>query len=128
MKGLFRIYLIFQALVLVLLSCLPTTVGAISPKDKHAVIYDTTYYEDCGNSPQGGAATPGQVYFLGDSIGVGVKSAGFEDELTAAGWQPVKMNVEQSRPLTAAASAINNDKDFIKDAKSIVIELGTNVS
>lgn len=79
----------------------------------------------------GGGVTSGKVYLLGDSIIAGNKDAvikGFTD----AGFGPVEVNALGSRNLSGTppspdgVTAFTSDKAVWKDAKAIVIELGTN--
>ncbi|MCC7288951.1 peptidoglycan DD-metalloendopeptidase family protein [bacterium] len=75
---------------------------------------------------------PGPIYIVGDSVMDGAKSK-VEPTITAAGWQP-KFNTLVSRKLSGTPpnpdgfGAIALDGDFIKTAKAVVIELGTNPS
>ncbi len=82
-------------------------------------------------TPTSGGVTGGKVYILGDSIVAGNKDAvikGFKD----GGFDPVEVDALGSRNLSGeppspdGVAAFTNDKDKWKDAKAIVIELGTN--
>lgn len=80
-----------------------------------------------------GGVTSGKVYILGDSIVAGNKDTvikGFKD----GGFNPVEVdalggrNLSGTPPSPDGLSAFAADKDQWKDAKAIVIELGTNTN
>ncbi|MEI7819126.1 MAG: CHAP domain-containing protein [bacterium] len=99
--------------------------------------YDATAEKAICDSLGGttGGAT-GPLYLLGDSIGVGLKSAGLEDQLRAKGFSPT-LNVSTGRSIsgkgtdpgnsTSGLDAITADTATIKTATTIIIELGTNL-
>ncbi len=132
---------------LLLLGSLTQSAYAVSPQRKgieRYPFYDKTAELLCGGvSGAGGSSAPAQsfipqsgpLYFLGDSIGVGLKQAGLEAQLTGSGYQP-QMNVSTSRSIsgkgidagfkTSGLEAIDGDANFIKTANTVIIELGTN--
>jgi|GEM_PF-1662229 len=81
----------------------------------------------------GSSSGGGSLYFLGDSIGEGLKSASLEIQLSAIGYN-VKMNVDRSRSITGKGAntktsgleAVATDIDTIKTGSTVIIELGTN--
>ncbi len=127
--------LIFFTFVLLLSNIFPT-VSALSEKQKRILQSDVFYFneevttfvqEQCSatNSPTTPAATtPGNVYMVGDSIGVGAESA-----LTAAfqtrSWT-LTANVLGGRTLAQGLEVVDQDTAKIAAAKAVIIELGTN--
>lgn len=103
--------------------------------------YDKTAETICGNGVSGGttataqntSAKGGPLWFLGDSIGVGLKQAKLESQLSAQGYTP-QMNVSTSRSIngagieikTSGLQAVDTDAAFIRTAQTVIIELGTN--
>lgn len=86
-----------------------------------------------GGTPATNTTAGGGLYYVGDSIGEGLKAAGLESQLTAKGYTP-KVNADQSRSITGKGTntrtsgieAVQGDIEFIKTANVVVIELGTN--
>ncbi len=92
----------------------------------------------------GGSASPGQTWFMGDSLTYGLKDfGGLEEKFTAKGLTPNFVNDRGGRAITAAGGgviqngqqinepgtgieAVDNNADFIKNSKNIIIALGTN--
>lgn len=79
----------------------------------------------------GGLTVGGSVYYLGDSIGEGVKTP-LEKNLSAAGYKAV-INASNSRAISrpgddgvSGLQAATNDAEIIKGAQVVIIELGTN--
>lgn len=109
---------------------LPVSAFAIIAEDRHAVIYDTTYYQDCVQGNQDAGETGG-VVLIGDSIMEGIRQS-VQTEFSESGWQPT-VDALQSRQLTGGPTpdgltAIDNNKAIISTAKAVVIELGANPS
>lgn len=84
----------------------------------------------------GGPAPKGQAYWLGDSLSVGLGlDGGLGNKLDTAGYKPNKINADPGRNIRSGGvtlhqsglQAVDADQAFIKDAKVIVIFLGTNV-
>lgn len=132
---------IFTLLTLAALFFSPTAALAASEQRQGIERYPfyDKYAELCGfggvdEQVGRGAGGPGPVYLLGDSIGVGMQSAGIESMFSAKGFTP-RLNVATSRGIqrggqSAAPSgldAVTVDAEFVKSAKYIVIELGTNL-
>lgn len=92
----------------------------------------------------GGPATPGQTWFMGDSLTYGLKDfGGLEEKLTAKGFTPNRVNDRGGRSIISAGGgaiqngvqvnepgnglqAVQNDAEFIRGSKNIIIALGTN--
>lgn len=103
---------------------------------------DPTACEVSGSTPQigtSGPASQGQTWFMGDSLTYGLKDfGGLEDKLTAKGFTPNKVNDRGGRAIHYAGGggagqeegtgieAVDNDAEFIRGSKNIVIALGTN--
>lgn len=110
--------------------------AAISDEDLNAVLNGTEYYAPnfkgkCDNvTTSSSSATPGPLYFLGDSIGTQVAQP-LTTALSGKGWT-VRANVLSGRNLKGSppspdgVTAIDADNAFIKTATAIVIEQGTN--
>jgi len=92
-----------------------------------------------GGNTGGGPASPGQMWFMGDSLTYGLKDfGGLEEKLTAKGFTPNRVNDRGGRSITTSGGggpgqeagtglqSVDNDAEFIKGSKSIVIALGTN--
>lgn len=92
-----------------------------------------------GGNSGGGPASPGQTWFMGDSLTYGLKDfGGLEEKLTAKGFTPNRVNDRGGRAITSPGGGgpgqeagtgletVSNDADFIKGSKNIVIALGTN--
>jgi len=85
-------------------------------------------------TPSTSGIPPGQLYFMGDSLTYGLTLGGISDKLNAKGYSPNKVNYDGGRSISGAGlqvrrsglEAIADDAAFIKDAKHIVIALGTN--
>lgn len=83
----------------------------------------------------GSAAQPGQTWLLGDSLSVGLKNVGLEEKLSVKGF-PTKINANGGRSIKSEGGgsdapgngieAVQNDSQYIKDSKNVVIALGTN--
>lgn len=100
--------------------------------------YDKNAELVCGptstTQPAGGSGLTigGTVYYLGDSIGEGIKPS-LEKNLTAAGYKAV-INTDASRSITGKGQNSNQsglevvtaDSEIIKTAQVIIVELGTN--
>jgi hypothetical protein len=82
------------------------------------------------------APTPsraGSVYILGDSISLGLRSAGIITDFPTS-WQPVKINSDTGRSIHGAGTdiaqsglnAVTADSAAIRDAKTVIVILGTN--
>jgi len=119
-------------------------------KDQRFQLERQTYYDptDCvvssapatgGGGGGGGPASPGQTWFMGDSLTYGLKDFGdLEAKLTAAGFTPNQVNDRGGRAITSdggggpgqeagnGLEAVENDAEFIKGSKNVVIALGTN--
>jgi len=120
---------IFKFLILMVIATFSSVniVYGLSPEQKKVMDSGILYF-DVNDEVQCENTTPqaGSVYFVGDSIGEGIKSAGFETEMQSRGWQPAQMNVLQSRTLSQGIDVIDTDQAFIKTSAVIVVELGTN--
>lgn len=68
----------------------------------------------------------GSVYLVGDSIGTQIQTK-LNSTLSANGWS-FKANVANGRTLPQGITAVNQDQDFVKTAKAVVVQLGTNTS
>lgn len=87
-----------------------------------------------GSTTSTGPITGGGLFMIGDSIGVGMKAAGLETDLSNKGFT-ANLQVEGSRrinypgttgPRKSGFDIANENTDAIKGAKVVVIELGTN--
>lgn len=92
-------------------------------------------------TPSGGAnttcvpAAPASAYVLGDSLGYGLKMAGFETTLRALLRGPQMISFDGGRSITSpgthikktALESVDLDAAFISKAKVVVIVLGTNI-
>lgn len=75
----------------------------------------------------GSGATNNKVYIVGDSLGVGLKQVGIENKLKNKQWELLKINAVSGNNIqTALNQQVKPDKDIIKQAGVIIIELGTN--
>lgn len=128
----------------VLITVVPSSVWALPAEIQGLFNRNILYYnkEICASgTTTGSAAVPGPVYFIGDSIGVGIQAHGFEQNLKAKdpNWSISRMNVEEGISLSGALPKIDADKDAIAaqtvkvdgqdqavPVKAIVVELGTN--
>lgn len=70
-------------------------------------------------------ATNNKIYVLGDSLTVGMESAGLSKTLKAAGWQPT-VRGEVGRTLEQGLTQAKSDELIVKESGTIVVELGTN--
>lgn len=103
-----------------------------------AVSAQTNFYKDLefpffdpgtGCSSEGTVSTGqglGSVYFVGDSLMVGMKSAGLESRVSAAGGSVAGVEATVGDSVDAAFPKIGRDANQIKGADDVVIELGTN--
>ncbi len=112
----------------------------ITTSQEQSVLYGTEFLDqaDTNSSCQpsttdSGSLTPGPIYIVGDSITVRMQDE-LTQKLTNKGWRP-KINAVVSRPLRNPGfsggdgfKAVDQDASFIKTAKAIVVELGTNPS
>jgi lysophospholipase L1-like esterase len=76
-------------------------------------------------------STPGPVYFIGDSIGTQVQS-GLQSSFSSEGWTFQGSSLS-GRTLSGGISPdglsqVDIDQEYIKTARHIIIELGTNLS
>jgi len=114
----------------------------ISDEQRRLMQSGVSYFnieDDCGEGTVSGsgsvaaATAPGPVYMLGDSITVGINSAGLGDLLKEH--QPLTVDASTGRSITGGGTdgnrlsglaAVDANPDAIKAAKFIVIGLGTN--
>lgn len=116
------------------------TVFADLTEDAKSIYGDSVYYDptSIGSTtpctPSGGTPSgSGSVYFVGDSIGVGIKPD-LGTALSGAGWQLGLSDSLSSRTLSGGSvspdglGAVDQpaDQAAIKAAKAVVVELGTN--
>jgi len=108
----------------------------LSPEQKKVMDSGVLYFDVASNS--GGVCVanpattsePGPLYLVGDSIGTQIPTS-LTSALSAKNWT-LKTNALSSRnisgipPSPDGLGAIDQDSDFIKTTKAIVIELGTN--
>ncbi len=100
---------------------------------------DPTSTSTTGGGGGGGPASPGQTWFMGDSLTYGLKDfGGLEEKLTAKGFTPNRVNDRGGRAIHYAGGggsgqeagtgleAVDNDAEFIRSSKNIVVALGTN--
>jgi len=111
-----------------------------SGKSQRSIIEKTPWLDPtaCASSVPGAAsdttAQKGKTYIIGDSITAGdtLVSSGIRSVLTNKGFVPVVINSKVSRKLSEGPSDLDgitvfkNDSSNWKDAKNIIIELGTN--
>lgn len=130
----------FFVLLVVLLIATPAQSASEQRRDiERTPFYDKNAELICGSSSSsstsiggGGLTVGGGVYFLGDSIGEGVKSS-LEKNLTAAGYK-ITVNADSGRTITrggqhlktSGMEAATADAEVIKGSQAVVIELGTN--
>jgi hypothetical protein len=106
----------------------------VPSEDPDVVIGVGTPTAPAPTTPGTSGPPPGQLYFMGDSLTYGLTLGGIEAKLTSKGYAPNKVNFDGGRSITGAGQqvrrsgmeAIADDAGFIKDAKHIVIALGTN--
>lgn len=135
-KSLVRVFLAICSLLMMAQPALAVT-------EQRRDIERTPFYDKnaelvCGTNTSGssvgigsGGLTPGgSLYFLGDSIGEGMKPS-LESLLSD---YTVKVNADWARSIlgagghlkTSGLQAVDGDAEFIKTSQAIVIELGTN--
>jgi hypothetical protein len=117
----------------------PSQAASEQRKDiERTPFYDKNAELICGPSSTtttaggGGLTSGGSVYYLGDSIGEGVK-ASLEKNLTTAGYKIV-VNADAGRSIagpgqnthTSGLEAATADAETIKGSQAVIIELGTN--
>lgn len=88
---------------------------------------------DLGSINSGGSgstASNSSIYFLGDSLTVGMKSSGLDSKLQGKGWSPTSNGVVGRKisggPAPDGITQLNNDKSTASTAGTIVMALGTN--
>ncbi|OGL29693.1 hypothetical protein A3D14_03675 [Candidatus Saccharibacteria bacterium RIFCSPHIGHO2_02_FULL_47_12] len=78
------------------------------------------------------SVTNKSVYLVGDSLTVGMESAGLDDQLTAKGFTPTTDGLVSRRitggPAPDGITKIEQDKAVVAGVGSIIVELGTNDS
>lgn len=119
---------------------LPAYTYAIDALNKHAIIYDTVFYDPCADprdeQTQAGA---NNVYQVGDSITHAMEDEddGIVSRFEAENWNADTNGVNSSalfNPPGHADSprdgfaALNTDRDKVADADAIVVEFGTNTT
>ena len=116
------------------------TIRAVDPSTPLTPLNGKALTAGVSNTPTTATAATttagGNIYVLGDSLTVGLKSSGsLEQNLKTAKYTP-RVNGQGSRPLyykngssggiSDGFTALNSDKDFVKSAGTVVIGLGTN--
>ncbi len=94
------------------------------------------YSDDGGLDSSSGSATStpqasnSNLYLIGDSLTVGLKSAGLDAQLAQSGWQPTTSGLVSRRISGGVSpdglSQLAQDQSAVSKAGSIVVELGTN--
>lgn len=139
----FSLKLLAVALNILVLSGTNFMVGvsaATLPKDDiDAINQDSVHYKAQSDEIAQAACAPrtdsltrvsGPVYFVGDSIGTQIQGE-LATSLSSKGWA-LRSNALSSRNLSGippspdGLGAVDQDDDFIRTAKAVVIELGTN--
>ncbi len=105
-----------------------------------AIFRDHPYYQDATGTeclPSGVSQnnTGTNTYVLGDSISYGLHEDGIEQKLSEKLGGETKVNYDGGRSITApgfqvktsALDAVDDDAEYIKTAKTIIIVLGTNL-
>lgn len=128
----------YIALTIILIAT-PSQAASEQRKDiERTPFYDKNAELICGPSSTtptaggGGLTAGGSVYYLGDSIGEGVKVS-LEKNLATAGYKVV-VNADASRSIagpgqnthTSGLEAATADAETIKGSQAVIIELGTN--
>lgn len=119
----------FRFLLFILLSLfVPTNAGAAPGiyQQLQWPFYDPDGGDAC--LPVSSGSTNQSLYFLGDSLTEGMRGAGLEQKVQAAGAQIANINAKVGISLDAAlkGKAINNDENNVSKATAIVVALGTN--
>lgn len=140
--------LLLFAVVLILFSILPITAQAttmedclkvMSQEDCKSIFNDAVWYkrdvaENCVDPSAEGNFVNTNIFILGDSLLEGTKD-GLEQSLKTNGFTDFGIDASQGRSIgrpgttgtnTSGLDAIKNDDDLIRNASTIVIELGTN--
>ncbi len=76
-----------------------------------------------------GSASP-NLYMLGDSLTVGMKSAGLDQKLSNKGWQPTTNGLVGRKvsggPSPDGLTQLDQDAETVRSAGTVVVALGTN--
>lgn len=121
----------------------PQTSGYTSQKFKSS--NNSQFYQACGgtssdtvklkSSTSGGNTSLKKTYVLGDSITLRAERTGYEQKLKEAGAEEVKIVASAGGNLDSAGTdgviksgfqSLDDDKDYIKDATTVIIAHGTN--
>lgn len=134
-KIVIRISFLIIAIVFALTYAAPT-IFAISPGDRDAIYSNTPWYkmgrvvceQPTGTSPDGQQG--GSVYFVGDSLTVGMRGPGrLAEKVTSSGRQVARILANQGDSVSDALNRINNsneERQAIGSANTVVVALGTN--
>lgn len=129
--------LIIMGLVFLLLTS-SSTVLALSQEQRNLLNSGILYFNEVDSNNcqiNSSVASNNNVYVIGDSYSSGVKQHGLKDQLEKNGFKVVGYNDDPGRSITGAGNqpekgsgidAIQQDKDAIQQAGTVIIILGTN--
>ncbi len=127
-----KLLLAVACLVLITGVVAPSVINAVTEEDLKSVEFGTEFYdptEPCGVSSTTAAQSTGSpaggVYVLGDSIGVGVTPPLTGALPATEGWV-VSGDSVVGRTLTQGIAVARNPTQQLRDAKAVVVILGTN--
>lgn len=105
------------------------------PNEEPDIVVDVPGGQPAPTTPTTAGEPPGQTYFMGDSLTVGLEIGQIKTKLDAKGYTPNTVNADGGRSIsgpgmvkrTSGLQAIDTDAAFIKDCKHVIVALGTNL-
>jgi lysophospholipase L1-like esterase len=98
---------------------------AISPEQRDFIAGGAQYFDEeiaCVS-----AESNGKIYFLGDSLTKGMADQGdLQSKFESLGWTDIKIQATNGDTIAGALPKVDADQEFIKEASTVVIGLGTN--